>query len=647
MKCKCILVWLCLFFSCYMNAQNANNGVLFRVDSEPVYASEFKRLYNKNIDLVQDESQKDVDEYLNLLIDYKLKIKEAKVLGLDEKPKYKQELLGYKKQLAKNFIAETKVSEALIEEAYSRMANEVKAYHILVVVPENAEPVDTLKAYKTIVKLRERALNEDFEKLREEVHDGKTVYGEDLGWFSAFKMVYKFESEAYNTPVGEISQPFRTRFGYHIVYVQDKRKSRGKRTVAHIMVAHKDNETETEQHIQEVYKKLQYGEAFESLAKQFSNDKSTASKGGILNPISSGDTGSLVFEDEVFDLKNIGDISKPFKTRFGWHIVKLYDKAPIETFETLKPELMQKIERDERSKIIDQALIDTLKKKYKVGATPDLSYFESILNEKYYNRAWQLPVDFPGDKMLFSIKDKHYTYRDFGVFLVDSQQRPFLKKALKDVLLDNYKSYFNKSLIAYQEENLENENEEYAAVLSEFRDGLLLFDFMETHVWSVAKTDTVILKNYYQTHKEKYTVPEKAEVIIATSPSKQIIKRVQGLLEQNLPIDKMEALVKGNNKIEVVFTEDTVGVDNEKLPRNFTFKNGVSSIYKQHGSYNIVLVKRIIPAKQKVFGDVQGYVVSDYQTQKEAELNRKLRQKYPIEINQKILKQLKHQLKTK
>ena len=282
MNLRYLFILFFIFLIIKVNGQSSNNEVLFSIDEEPVYVSEFLRVYNKNLDLVQDESQKDVDEYLTLFTNYKLKLKEAKMLRLNEKPTYIRELSSYRKQLAKSFMSNTKITDELVQEAYNRVSYEVKASHVLIKIPENASPDDTLVAYNNILKLRDRALIEGFEKVRQEVHNGKTVFGEDLGYFSGFKMVYPFESAAFNTQVGDISQPFRTQFGYHIVNVEDKRKSRGERTVAHIMVVNKEADTladSPENRIQDIYKKLKQGEDFEALAKQFSDDRNSAPKG--------------------------------------------------------------------------------------------------------------------------------------------------------------------------------------------------------------------------------------------------------------------------------------------------------------------------------------------------------------------------------
>ena len=207
------------------NAQISDTDSLLTISDQAVLADEFVRVYNKNLNLVQDASQKDLDSYLELFINYKLKLVEAKALDYDKDPTYLKEFNSYKNQLTDAYLTDKKVTDALVREAYERTTIEVKAQHILILLDE--VETDTLEAYSKIEKLRERFINEDFESLRKELHNGKSIFVEDLGYFSAFKMVYNFESAAYTTKIGEVSRPFRTRFGFHVVKVLDKRKSRG------------------------------------------------------------------------------------------------------------------------------------------------------------------------------------------------------------------------------------------------------------------------------------------------------------------------------------------------------------------------------------------------------------------------------------
>lgn len=631
-------------------AQDKNTEVLFTVDDEPVFTSEFIRVYNKNLDLVQDESQKDVDEYLTLFTNYKLKLKEAKALGLHEKMSYKRELRNYRKQLAQSYITDTKITDALVKEAYERTLNEIKANHILIKVDANAKPQDTLLAYNKILELRNKALKEGFDTIRKAVHNGQTVFGEELGFFSGFKMVYKFENAAYNTPVGEISLPFRTQFGYHIVNVQERRVSRGERTVAHIMVAKNKkgaSAEESKSRIFDIYNKLKQGEDFEALAKQFSDDKSSAPKGGMLSPFAGGQLSSQEFENVAFGLKNIGDISSPFKSKFGWHIIKLYDKKLIPSFENMKAELEQKIKRDSRSKLIDDALIKKLKIQYKVEGNPKaLQFFVSILNENYFKRAWKLPSNLElENKRLLKIDQKQITYKDFANYLLKTQRKFQPKMSLERLVAKKYEEFIKNRLLEYKEANLENENIEFAHIVSEYRDGLLLFDLMENTIWNATKTDSIAIKEYYNTNKEKYISPKRVSAIVASSTKQKTLKKVSKLLEQGSNIGDIKNLLNKNGKVQVIFTSDTMDAEHQALPEGFQFKKGISKIYKHNDAFVVVQVKDILPETQRTFEEAKGIVVSDYQTYKEKKWLSALSNKYRVVINEGALNKIKAKLK--
>ncbi|WP_242206038.1 peptidylprolyl isomerase [Aestuariivivens insulae] len=649
MKFKYFSVLVVLFFILGSKAQTPKEDILFSVDGEPVYVSEFLRVYNKNLDLVQDESQKDVDEYLTLFTNYKLKLKEAKALGLDEKESYKRELATYKKQLANSFISDAKVTEALVKEAYERVSNDVKANHILVRVDKDASPQDTLAAYNQILKLRERALNEGFDTVRQEVHNGQTIFGEELGYFTGFKMVYKFENAAYNTPVGEISQPFRTRFGYHIVKVFDKRKSRGERTVAHIMIGlnSQDANGDPEARINDIYKKINQGEDFEALAKQFSDDKSSAPNGGRLKPFSGGQLSAPEFEDVAFSLEHIGDVSKPFKTKFGWHIVKLYGKIPVAPFEVLKPELEAMVKRDDRSRLIDEALYSKLKKQYQISdKQPALDYFVSILNDNYFKRTWELPEDFTLNKPLVKIGDKQFTYNDFGLYLLKSQRGLQKREPFKIMVAKHYNAFLNSCLVKYKEDHLEFENEEFAHIVDEYRDGLLLFDLMESTIWNAANDSTEI-QNFYKTHKANYSAPERIDALVASSSKQKPLKKVGKLLEQGMAVDQIKKLVNSNDNIEVIFTQGIMEASHQSLPKDYKFKKGLSKIYKHNSGYVLVQTKEVLPKTLKAFEDAKGAVISDYQEYKEMQWVKELRKKYKVIIDDKVLNEVKEKVREK
>ena len=638
------IIFLC--FSLVGFAQVNDKDVLMTIDGEPILASEFIRVYSKNLDLVQDESQKDVDAYLELFVNYKLKIKEARRLGLDKEQKYLREFNNYKEQLTKNFLTETKVTDALVKEAYERSIQDVKAAHILIMMDEN--DMDTLEVYNRLMNLRERLNNESFEKVQKEVHNGTNVFAEDLGYFSAFKMVYPFENVAYNTKVGEVSLPFRTRFGFHILKVFDKRPSRGEVTVEHIMVSHNqtDSTVKPEIRIKEIYKKIEQGENFESLAKQFSDDKSSASKGGLLPSFTGGQLSSQEFEDVAFGLKEEGEISQPFESAYGWHIVKLIGKKGIEPFEAVKEEIESKVKRDSRSSLINSALIENLKKQYHVVSHEEaLPYFESILNDDFFKNQWKLPDYLVTNNPVLTIDRTEYKYSDFGNYLMSAQKRYFGKPSdFKTILKKELEAYSENTVLKYHEDHLEFENQDFANVLQEYRDGLLLFDLMEKQVWNAAVNDTTGLRNFYEAHKNNYVWPERVDAIVVSGANKNDIEKAEKLLQKATSIEDIKAQLNSNNQQNVIVTNGIMELGHQMLPQDFEMKVGVSKIYELNDAYHVALVNKLVPETNKTFEESKGNVINDFQNDIEKNWIQSLKENFKVSINQSVLNKVKSQI---
>ena len=633
----CVLVSL-IAFNTVSFGQIKKDDVLFTVNDEPVLATEFIRVYNKNLDLVQDESQKDVDEYLKLFVNYKLKLAEARALGYDKKPNYVRELDGYKKQLSKNYLTDNKVTDALVQEAYDRISYDVNARHVLVRI--DAHEKDTTEAYTKILGLRERLANEGFDKVKTSAHNGNTVFVEDLGYFSGFKM-------AYNTPVGDISQPFRTQFGYHVVEVLDKRKSRGEVTVAHIMVTNqqKDSTVIPETRIREIYKLIQQGQEFEDLAKQFSEDQSSAKNGGKLSSFKSGQLASVTFENKAFDMKHIGDISEPFASDYGWHIIKLLEKTPLEPFEDAKRNLEQRIKRDSRSQLINSSMSKKLREKYKVSnVNKALPYFQDLIDDSYFNKNWNIPETLPKEKGFVTIGNKTYTYLDFANHLKVAQKGVSGKLSPQDLINLQYQAFLDKEVLVYHEENLEFENDEFANILNEYREGLLLFDLMDNKIWNAVKNDTVALKKYYEDNKSKYVWPERVDAVIITSANKKDVQSAKELLEKDVSIDAIKSQININNQQNIMVTSGLMTKEDQSLPANGVFKKGISEIYEFNKAFHVVKVNEVMPESTRSFEDALGPVISEYQAIYEENWLKELAKKYKVNINQEVLDRVKNQI---
>ncbi|MDC0380224.1 peptidylprolyl isomerase [Flavobacteriaceae bacterium] len=612
--------------------QPKNTDALITINNEEISVDEFMNIYSKNIQLVEDKGQNGIEDYLELYINYKLKIADAKSEGFDKKQSYLKEYEKYKNQLINTFLTDKKVTSELLQEAYSRTKVEVKAQHILV----RTTGQDTLSALNQIREFRSRFLNESFENLKNSIHNGNDIFVEDLGYFSAFKMVYDFENAAYNTPAGEISQPFKTQFGYHVVKVLNKRPSLGQAEAAHIMIAKKSNNTEqtVEQRINELYRLIEQGESFEDLAKQYSDDKSSAENGGKLKPFKSGEINSELFVDTAFSL-DVGAISNPIQTKYGWHIIKLLNKKPIESFEQLKFELEKKVKRDSRSQVIKKRMVASIMKQYQVQA-PKSNTISTYYKKNKDESRWILNESLSLENQLIKIKNRVLSYGDFLSFLNNNSKT---KKSLDD----HYNTFLENSVMQYKKDQLPFENAEYANVLKEYEEGLLLFDIMEEKIWNRAKNDSTGLLEHYNSNALKFIAPKNISGTIARSDKKSTLKKVKKLWVKNMSNDEVSKMVNVKNQ-NVIFSTGTFEIGSSLLPKNTVFETGISKISPLDNSYVILNVLKQQSEKVLSFEEAKGAVISSYQNLLEQNWIETLRAKYSFSVNLNVLNELKQKI---
>lgn len=634
------IFWLSLSF---LNAQISESDVLLTISEEPILASEFIRVYNKNLNLVQDDSQKEVESYLKLFINYKLKLAEATLLGYDKDPEYVKELRSYKNQLTQNYLTDKNVTDELVLEAYDRILNEVKAQHVLVRIEEFE--TDTLQAYSAIQAFQERLKNDDFESLKKEIHDGKSIFVEDLGFFTAFKMAYKFESVAFNTKVGEVSEPFRTKFGFHVVKVLEKRKSKGQVIVAHIMIANtqKDTTLVAKDRIQELHRLLLQGEDFGNIAKQFSDDKSSSMRSGELKPFKSGQINSILFENTAFSLKEKEDISEPIQTQFGWHILKLIDKQAVKEFNSLKPDLESQVRKDSRSQLVKSMMLAKLLSQYQLtGLNPNLALLKSNIVYDKSNKTWKLSDQIKDSKSFLVIGKTSYSFGDFINFLNKNYKLINPNWATEFAVNKQYKFFLEQSVFRYKKDNLENENQDFANILNEYREGLLLFELMQDKIWEGAKKDTIGLNAFYNENKDNYLWPERVIGSVARSSNAKNIKKVRKLWASGKSNQSIDELL---NKIQqnVIFSTGEFELGLSPLPESFTprVKSQLSKIIKENNSFYIVNVKEFMPQSQKSLEDSRGQLISDYQTKLETQWILELKSKFNVKVNEDVFKKVK------
>ena len=401
--------------------------------------------------------------------------------------------------------------------------------------------------------------------------------------------------------------------------------------------------------IQDIYKKLQQGEKFEDLAKQFSEDKSSSSKGGVLNRFGSGQLSSEEFETVAFSLTKENPVSEPFKSQFGWHIVKFIDKYPVKPIEEMQPDLESKVSKDDRSRLIVASVTDKLRKKYTVKRDDKLfAVVSKLITKDFYEGKWEVPAnvkDFNGN--LFTInKVKSLSGASFLTYVKAQQKSPNTLKPIAKLIDKLYQSYVDQELAQYYDDNLENEFPEFSAVMDEYRDGLLLFDLMEKEIWTKSKTDTLGLKSFYDKNLKNYNWKNRLDVTILSSTKLDVIKKAEKLLKQDKTADIIKE--KLNLKDGVVNVMSKVGVfeeGSEVLPKNLKFETGISEIIKDGEYYFVTKVNKTLPAGSKTLEECKGKVINDYQQYLEENWVKDLKNEFKVEVNQEVFEKVKKQLK--
>ncbi|MCF8372203.1 MAG: peptidylprolyl isomerase [Bacteroidales bacterium] len=658
-----------LVFSTY--AQQSDEVVLMTVNGKEVSKAEFVRIYKKNNANEQSFDQKSLNEYLDLFINFKLKVAEAEALGLDTSKAFVDELAGYRKQLAKPYLVDKEVDQKLLDEAYEHLKWDVKASHILLRLEENASPADTLKVYKRIMDLRKKILaGESFEAVAKRASEDQSAKSNegDLGYFTGFQMVYPFEVAAFNTPVGEISMPVRTRFGYHIIKVIDKRPARGKIKVAHIMVAVPKtggSEAASQAKADSLYKRILAGEDFATLAKDNSDDHGSATKGGELPMFG---TGRMVpeFEEAAFTLKEVGEVSPLVKTTYGFHIIKLLEKKGIEPYESMKQELKSRISKDARASQSRKALIAQLKKEYKFAEDKThADKFYTYVTDSILKGTWDGESAKGHNATLFTLDGRNYTEADFTDYLLKNKFKT-ATETVQVVVNRSYNNWVDQSIIDYEESRLEKKYTDFNYLMNEYHDGILLFELSDQMVWTKAVKDTAGLEAFYEKNKMNYMWGERLDAsIYAISPDpnynkpapedctagnaktfpkiiKIIKKRNLKKLSADAVKEKLLALNeknKGNLKIDIedgMFSKkDNVLID------AIEWKPGMVEQAGEVGGKTIIVVRAIRQAEPKSLKEARGLVTADYQNYLEAEWIKELRAKYPVVVKEEVLKTIK------
>lgn len=569
--------------------------VLMTINGEPIMASEFLYIYEKNNQETSLE-KKSMEEYLDLFINFKLKVTEAIAQGVDTTQEFKDELKGYRAQATPKYLQDNDAIDSLVLLSYNRMANIRKASHIAVQCPMDADSATLAAATAKINELRQRVtvgLPKEVKKGRkkitvQEVEDFAEVamtYSDDpaakqnkgeLGWIQPFRYVYPLEDAVYNTPVGEITEVFRSPFGLHIAKVEGERAFE-EAHAAHIMKMTPSGDLQrlaaATFKMDSLYQlAIQDTVDFAALAQANSEDRGSAMRGGDLGWFGRG---AMVqpFEDITFGL-NEGEISKPFQTRFGIHISKLYGKRGIQPLDSMRSQLLRQVQRDQRMQIANESFIAKTRAEY------------------------NLPAD-----------------------MSDADVK------------------------AYADARLEEKYPELRNLVREYHDGILLFDVSLREVWDKANKDHEGLTAFFKANKKQYTWDEPrykgwliyAKTDLAAKAAKQIVKgtsdkaKVDSILNERVNLDSV-TYVKVEYGLWTAGKNAAVDV--------YGFKDKTAT-YTASEEYPVVVAVGKVLKRPEEYNDDRGKIVTDYQDYLEKLWIASLREKYPVVINEDVWNDLK------
>jgi peptidyl-prolyl cis-trans isomerase SurA len=623
-----------------------NTQVLFTVNKKPISVEEFIYLYDKNHKGRPEEFTKaKIEEYLNLYIRFKLKVEEARQRGMDTTAKFRKEFTGYKEALRKPYLPDNKLIDSLTQLTYNRLKEEVKAAHILIRLPPEESPADTLAAWNKIVDIKKRIdAGEDFGTLAMTVSEDPSAKSNEgnLGYFTAMQMVYPFETGAFTTDIGKVSNPVRTRFGYHLIKVADKRPAIGEVEVSHILIrTGKDRDmVKAKQQIFEIYDRLQSGMKWEELCKQYSEDQSSKDSGGKLRPFGVGAMASVPeFERTAFALQTPGEYAAPFSTQYGWHIVKLEQKIPLPSYKEMESSLKSKVSRDERMQTAKASIQKNLRSKYAFVENADtkkqvLATADSTLQQA----TWKKPSGAINDAALFSLGGSNNAASAFFDYVLANQKQN--KQAPSAYLNQMYENFVNNRIELAVEDNLMKTNADYRYLSNEYYEGILLFDIMEKEVWNRASEDTLGQLDYFNANIIKYTAGERAQAIIYSSAKASALDEVQKQVENDSTLSEAKLKKYGIRAERGKFEKNERAV-----LAHVPWKVGQTRV-ELDGNYYLVRIEQILPAGMRTFEESKGLLISDYQTNLENTWLESLQKKYAVKINGKSKKYVLGKLAT-
>ncbi len=639
--------------SCSLAFGQQDDPVLFTVNKNPVHVSEFDYIYKKNNGDKADYSQESLEEYLDLYIKFKLKVEKAKQLKLDTLVSLQKELAGYRKQLANAYLVDRDVTKTLVDEAYDRKLQDVNVRHLLVTLAEYATKEKESEALDRIYLIKEKVDNgADFGLIARTLSDDSrsAKLDGDLGWLTAIlpNGFYGFENAIYTLPIGKTSQPIRTKLGYHLIQVLEKRPARGQMNVSHILIRKSNNGVPVagaREKADSLFLAIEKGASFEQIARDYSDDKGTSKNGGGLGFFGIG-MYDKAFEDAAFSLQEDGQISLPIESKVGWHIIRRESIKDYTNEKKMKSSLKSEISQNDRFDYAREKKIESIKEE--AGFTEDrelLKRFAQSLNQSFYSYKWQMPEVESGQLASYG-HEESYTIKDFADYCKQNgrQRMRFDKEQdLQIAVAEMYDSYIDDLTVAYEEANLERKYPDFKALMREYSEGVLLFEVTKDNVWDKASQDTVGLQAYFDQHRDLYQWKDRAETTkyIIETTDKDILKKLNKVVSKLKDSEAVKDQIESEFG-ETVFVEDYTYEKGNPEIAHLKWKEGQSEVLidKVKNEATIKHINQLLPARAKTLKEARGYIISDYQTVLEKQWVNTLKEEFKVDIRKRVLSSL-------
>lgn len=640
---------ICLLFAFTVVISLAFSQTLFTYGNTAVDKGEFIRAYNKNKTVVPDRA-KALQEYLDLYVKFKLKVKAALDLKLDTMPQLLYDAQSFRSQIVDSYLNNQKAIDDLLAEAFTRSQKDLHSLHFFVPVDAAMQPADTLKAFKAIsdIYLKLNAGKTDYPSIVAEQAAAKAKQS-DLGFITAFTLPYEYETIVYNLKTGQTSKPYRSKNGWHIFKVTADRPAVGKWKVAQILISIPPDATEADkllykQKADSVYALVIKGSDFGKMVRQVSDDKVTLANYGEIPEFGSGKF-DMSFEDEIFKLKKDGDITKPFLSPYGYHIVKRLSHSPVSADKNdpgIQFDLKQKIQQDSRVNIAKDLFTKEVFKQVGYKKSPAITdadlyrYADSAIanpNAQTNNTA-AFPIS---NKQICSFGKTTLTGKDWLDFVRSYKAGELYRGETNAAMLD---ILISGTVVDYYKTHLEDYNTDFRYQMEEFRDGNMLFEIMEKNIWGKASADTAALQKLYAENKNKYLWAASADIILFTCANKSVAEEARAALKQGK--DWVKIMDESNNNIQA----DSGRFETSQLPVVFDAKTSVGTITEisvndiDNSASFIKLVRYYNAGLQRNFDESRGLVINDYQNLLEEKWIANLKSKYPVKVNESVFQSL-------